>query len=145
MAEFDYSGLQDAVQVVLEDGLGDGYYITQQGEEPTSEQCPAVLIDLKRVTHRPTYIVQNGAGAQDEVTAFLSLTVYEFSAESSADAARLRDRAVKAVVDTMRAHTTVNGYLDWLRIDAVDFQSAPGNSGGIYAMGRIAISGLLRT
>ena len=138
MTELPFADIIATLETLLQNALP-SVLVTQELDLPTTEQCPAVIIVLRRATHIPKQIV-GSIGAQDEVNITVELQCWEFNAESVGNAARARDVLAQSVVDVLRANVTIGGLVQWLRVGGIEFANQPsGDGGGIYAVATVAV------
>lgn len=142
MAELDYAGLLTGLENQLKaDAALDGVTVTQEPMNPTTEECPAVLLQLRRASRRPQRIVGGLlAGAPDDVTALIEVQCWTFSGQGAADAGRQRDDLLRNVIDAVRRDSSIGSRVLWSQATVVDFQTAPGGSGGsVYAVAVLTV------
>lgn len=140
MAAVDYAALVDALETLFLTQLS-GTHVSQEPDEPTAEQCPAVLIRLEGFTREPARLVgfQSTGSPYDETIRF-SLACTAFSAESPGDAARQRDALVKSVLTAVATDPTLGGRLFSLQVLAGD-ADVLGESAGIFARMTLTVEG----
>ena len=138
MAELSYAGLVTGVESILKAAPTlAAVHVTQELDAPT--EFPWVTVRLARVTRRPFHIVSSLiAGSPDEVTASLLLVCYEMSAQGAADAGRMREILVRAVVDVLRTDPTLGQRVDYANVTQVDFAEEPGEA-AIYAKAAVSV------
>src|SRR5439155_22312588 len=128
----------------------DGVDVSQELEDPTDMQCPAVRIILVDAPREPWVIVAASVVAgQDRILVHFDFHCWALSAQGTADAARQRDALVKTVVDVIRDNPFMVGSTtlsDATNTANVDFVTVKGVSfdlrrteGGIYASGVVGV------
>lgn len=142
MAEFDYAGLVNGLETLLQADTGlrvlDAH-VTQELDEPT--EFPWVQVKLVRSNRVPFQIVAGiAAGAPDDVTTMLELICWAMSAQGAADAARQRDILASATVDALRRDYTVGGRCAWVQVEGITFADFKSDQGGIYSSATLSLA-----
>lgn len=130
MARIDYAAIQSEIKTVLgADSTLAGVTIELERDGLSSpEQCPWVGIYLERrqIFRRPI-----AAGTRVDYKVSFLLWCYEYSIETIATAAQLRDDLLGKVEIALMKNTTLNGKVTTLALadDAGEFESARTNAG----------------
>lgn len=116
------TALQNASQLV-------GVHVSQELDEPTADQCPAILIEVGSVRWEERYITaRDPTTASSLVNPSFNLHCIEFSAQSAEDARTLRDTLLDNLIYVLRRNRQVGGVLD-VRIQGIEPVATPPSNG----------------
>ena len=121
MPSLNLAGLQQQlVDTLRDDATLEGVHVTAEPEEPTADQCPAVVVLVLDVAWEERYLVAvNPDTASAVVKPQFALRCIQFSAQGIADARLQRDALVDQVVGVLRRNRQLAGLLTDLRITRV--------------------------
>jgi hypothetical protein len=121
------------VSLLQDDGRLDGTHITDEPDDPTAEQCPAIQVAFTGFSRTPRRMVnfQYGVGGFDEDLG-ITIRCTVFSAQSVADAVSQRDDFVQTVQTVLGENPTVGGTTLYAYVTG-GTPIGRGDSGSIYA------------
>lgn len=130
----NYATISRAIVALLRDDERlDGAHITDEPDDPTAEQCPAIQVAFAGFSRSPRRMValQYGVGGFDEDLSF-TIRCTVFSAQGVGDAVSQRDDFVQQVHAVLGDNPTLGGTVLYAYVTGGN-PIGRGDSGSIYA------------
>lgn len=141
--EFSYATFINTLEAILQgDSELEGVDVSQELNQPTVEQCPAVRIEEQSVDREVKVIADSRYGGRpDHLRVYVNLVCWAFAGpmEGVTGARRLRDELVTKVINVVRRNPTMNNMIDYPFVRRVDFRTGSTESQGIHSAAAITL------
>lgn len=147
MAALNYADLVDGLVAILraDARLEDVQHVSPEPDDPTMEQCPAILVRVANFTREPYHLVGGlSAGAPYKETVRLELACWAFAAESAGDAVRRLQALLTLVLAVCADNVTLGGRVTAAHVLRGDILTRRGQ-GGIFASALLGLDCLALT